>query len=261
MHCATRRSVAPHRPLSSVSVAPRGARHGRPHSHPAPLAEVVRIACRHCETAAFAHEQVSLHHAKTAFAPHDSHVCATRKAHPAAFGNHAAGAGADTLQLQMTAGAETLTITNDSYSHAENAPVTLSHAGSRSPLRADPLRRAERRRAGMKRGGETSHRLPPPLKLSAEGEGFKPPIPVMGIPDFESSAFGHSANLPFFTMGAADKEAATWLLTGAKVIQLFHMAKKNVTQMKDFQAWPVAFRLQSALCRALSRKFRHTLAI
>ena len=30
----------------------------------------------------------------------------------------------------------------------------------------------------------------------AEGEGFKPPIPVMGIPDFESSAFGHSANLP-----------------------------------------------------------------
>lgn len=121
---------------------------------PTPLAEVVRIACRHCETAAFAHEQVSLHHAKTAFAPHDSHVCATRKAHPAAFGNHAAGAGADTLQLQMTAGAETLTITNDSYSHAENAPVTLSHAGSRSPLRADPLRLAERRRAGMKKGGD-----------------------------------------------------------------------------------------------------------
>ena len=30
----------------------------------------------------------------------------------------------------------------------------------------------------------------------AEDEGFKPPIPVMGIPDFESSAFGHSANLP-----------------------------------------------------------------
>ena len=73
---------------------------------------------------------------------------------PAAFGNHAAGAGANTLQLQMTAGAETLTITNDSYSHAENAPVTLSHAGSRSPLRADPLRRAERRRAGMKSGGD-----------------------------------------------------------------------------------------------------------
>ncbi len=30
----------------------------------------------------------------------------------------------------------------------------------------------------------------------AEGEGFKPPIPGKGIPDFESSAFGHSANLP-----------------------------------------------------------------
>lgn len=34
------------------------------------------------------------------------------------------------------------------------------------------------------------------LPNSAESEGFKPPIPVMGIPDFESSAFGHSANFP-----------------------------------------------------------------
>ena len=34
--------------------------------------------------------------------------------------------------------------------------------------------------------------------ILAEDEGFKPPIPVMGIPDFESSAFGHSANLPFY---------------------------------------------------------------
>lgn len=34
------------------------------------------------------------------------------------------------------------------------------------------------------------------LPLLAESEGFKPPIPVMGIPDFESSAFGHSANFP-----------------------------------------------------------------
>ena len=32
--------------------------------------------------------------------------------------------------------------------------------------------------------------------ILAEDEGFKPPIPVMGIPDFESSAFGHSANFP-----------------------------------------------------------------
>ena len=31
---------------------------------------------------------------------------------------------------------------------------------------------------------------------SAESEGFKPPIPAMGIPDFESSAFDHSANFP-----------------------------------------------------------------
>ncbi len=30
----------------------------------------------------------------------------------------------------------------------------------------------------------------------AEDEGFKPPIPKEGIPDFESSAFDHSANLP-----------------------------------------------------------------
>ncbi len=31
----------------------------------------------------------------------------------------------------------------------------------------------------------------------AEGEGFKPPIPERGIPDFESSAIDHSANLPY----------------------------------------------------------------
>lgn len=34
--------------------------------------------------------------------------------------------------------------------------------------------------------------------LFAEDEGFKPPIPKKGIPDFESSAFVHSANLPKF---------------------------------------------------------------
>ena len=34
------------------------------------------------------------------------------------------------------------------------------------------------------------------LSVSAEGEGFKPPIPEKGIPDFESSAIDHSANLP-----------------------------------------------------------------
>ncbi len=34
------------------------------------------------------------------------------------------------------------------------------------------------------------------VALFAEGEGFKPPIPERGIPDFESSAIDHSANLP-----------------------------------------------------------------
>ena len=38
------------------------------------------------------------------------------------------------------------------------------------------------------------------ILLLAEGEGFKPPIPERGIPDFESSAFGHSANLPLRVM-------------------------------------------------------------
>ena len=30
----------------------------------------------------------------------------------------------------------------------------------------------------------------------AEGEGFKPPVPIKSTPDFESSAIDHSANLP-----------------------------------------------------------------
>ena len=45
----------------------------------------------------------------------------------------------------------------------------------------------------------------------AESEGFKPPIPERGIPDFESSAFGHSANFPF---------------ASAKVIKYFVNRKK-----------------------------------
>ena len=36
------------------------------------------------------------------------------------------------------------------------------------------------------------------IELFAESEGFKPPIPERGIPDFESSAIDHSANLPDF---------------------------------------------------------------
>ena len=46
----------------------------------------------------------------------------------------------------------------------------------------------------MNKKKDCVHRNP---SICAEGEGFKPPIPAMGIPDFESSAFGHSANLPF----------------------------------------------------------------
>ncbi len=38
------------------------------------------------------------------------------------------------------------------------------------------------------------------MKFRAEGEGFKPPIPERGIPDFESSAINHSANLPMCQM-------------------------------------------------------------
>ena len=38
--------------------------------------------------------------------------------------------------------------------------------------------------------------MTPHVCVLAEGEGFKPPIPERGIPDFESSAIDHSANLP-----------------------------------------------------------------
>ena len=38
-----------------------------------------------------------------------------------------------------------------------------------------------------------------PFCLIAESEGFKPPIPEKGIPDFESSAIVHSANSPLFS--------------------------------------------------------------
>ena len=38
--------------------------------------------------------------------------------------------------------------------------------------------------------------MTPHVCVLAEGEGFKPPIPEKGIPDFESSAIDHSANLP-----------------------------------------------------------------
>ena len=34
--------------------------------------------------------------------------------------------------------------------------------------------------------------------MRAEGEGFKPPVPIKSTPDFESSAIDHSANLPYY---------------------------------------------------------------
>ena len=52
----------------------------------------------------------------------------------------------------------------------------------------------------------------------AEGEGFKPPIPGKGIPDFESSAFGHSANLPIFQMKMIDIYFSSLSKSNAKVI-------------------------------------------
>ena len=53
--------------------------------------------------------------------------------------------------------------------------------------------------------------------MSAEGEGFKPPIPERGIPDFESSAIDHSANLPI------KRESSS--IAAAKVITFFEIAK------------------------------------
>ena len=54
--------------------------------------------------------------------------------------------------------------------------------------------------------------------LFAEGEGFKPPIPERGIPDFESSAIDHSANLPI-------KQSTSSLKSAAKIIHFFELNK------------------------------------
>ena len=55
------------------------------------------------------------------------------------------------------------------------------------------------------------------LPRFAEGEGFKPPIPERGIPDFESSAIDHSANLPFF----ATAKLAIYFQLQAKMTAFF----------------------------------------
>ena len=56
----------------------------------------------------------------------------------------------------------------------------------------------------------------------AEGEGFKPPIPERGIPDFESSAIDHSANLPIKYVPAA---RCSSLKAGAKLIHFWETTK------------------------------------
>ena len=43
------------------------------------------------------------------------------------------------------------------------------------------------------------------ISLCAESEGFKPPIPERGIPDFESSAIVHSANLPDYQINKSSE--------------------------------------------------------
>ena len=73
--------------------------------------------------------------------------------------------------------------------------------------------------------------------IIAESEGFKPPIPGKGIPDFESSAFGHSANLP---------------IANAKVIQKPDSTKRI--------AGKLTFLFESKLLQAISELFGLTLA-
>ena len=60
------------------------------------------------------------------------------------------------------------------------------------------------------------------LSFLAEGEGFKPPIPERGIPDFESSAIDHSANLPF-------------AFCGCKVNTIFRNSQNNCMKKFWFQ--------------------------
>ena len=60
-----------------------------------------------------------------------------------------------------------------------------------------------------------------PFTLLAESEGFKPPIPGKGIPDFESSAFGHSANSPIKRM------SMSLLICGCKGSNFFRFYQIN----------------------------------
>ena len=62
----------------------------------------------------------------------------------------------------------------------------------------------------------------------AEGEGFKPPIPERGIPDFESSAIDHSANLPIND----DVLTSRFLKSDAKVITFSDTTKRFVVKLE-----------------------------
>ena len=57
----------------------------------------------------------------------------------------------------------------------------------------------------------------------AESEGFKPPIPERGIPDFESSAIDHSANSP--NIPIRPKAWCSLDFADAKVVIISEMAK------------------------------------
>ena len=78
----------------------------------------------------------------------------------------------------------------------------------------------------------------------AEGEGFKPPIPERGIPDFESSAIDHSANLPYLTR--TNKMAhLTNNSKGQNVSTLLEIAcKGNTFLLNDQKKWKKKFYYQ-----------------
>ena len=61
----------------------------------------------------------------------------------------------------------------------------------------------------------------------AEGEGFKPPIPERGIPDFESSAIDHSANLPVMVNACSKADA--------KVLRFIKNEEGSLKNLADFK--------------------------
>ena len=94
------------------------------------------------------------------------------------------------------------------------------------------------------------------LNHNAEDEGFKPPIPVMGIPDFESSAFGHSANLPL-TRLISPKHVLRALFFVCKDNIFFPFGKEILTQKRVFQAAISIVQPLISLYPALSRTCCH----